>query len=686
MKQVKQIRTKEQFRALLDNLMKKDQITIPSIEVDLRFGKYKCLVETTNTPISRVYIKDDVLPMVKVRNSSRIVNICNKFSWAFLSVSITNKAASKAKDILGNSVYLVHGSNGWIKVFSDLGSNGRSFVDLENGSMVSKLPKGTVHIYKGLAWTASNKRKKTMIFSEVTHGDNRYDILNTGTLGAFGMLHSLYGLDEAIETFMALQKAGGYIGNILTGSVDFGVIAGYVRYYSKWEIATNEYFLTDRYNAARQQFIEALRSKDSEKIKLAKVHLDTVASEKESLMNTPTQDGQMYINARVFAQMIYDAFMIEVDPKAITGLMIQLRPGTIKASAVIVSEPVFNSIVEGTKGLANEAIEDAIKKAEGIRAKDGDAAADEYINKVKASQKVQPVGDENNLLYIADKNCIKLDYDMTLDITMQVLAFAKCSEGKTSKQLAETILYAANESGANGSQLLYDILELSIDKKVASLTTDKKARLLTPEEIENGLNTGYVNDIVLSIAPKFIDESKAFFNSTWRQAINSITKMIDKLNGDITSHNRRLSSDPTFIITGGKLNGILNTGEVMINNRKITKTVMIKYPKMGLREFYFAKNVDLKTIKKRLQFHVKKGVITQDEADKVFKFYLEIDSFVAVLPPKAVIAYACAGLDFDYDGALFIEYSNNPKDRKDELTNEIVNLLENTKMKAVVIK
>lgn len=654
---IREIRTKGQFRALLDGMMKKQQITIPSIEIDLNRGRYTTSMELTNTPISRIYVKDNVELDITVRNGSRIVDINNKFTWSFLSVAVTNESARNGEAIFGGNVYLVHSHNGWVKIYSDLGSEGLSYTDLENGKVTNKLPEGQVHIYKGLAWTASNKRQKTMVFMEVTHEDRRFEVLDHATLGALSDLRNQYGLDNCINVFMALQKAGGYVGNVLTGSVDFGKVTGYVRYYSKWENDTNETFLTAEYDKARNEFMEALRSKDTERIEAAKTVLDSLTKSKAALKDVPTQDGQMYVNARVFANMIETRFGIKVDPKVLTGMMIQLRPGTIKASAMIVSEEVFNTTVAGTISIAND-----------------------------RGQKVEFIGDKNNLLYIADKNCIKLDYDMERDITMQVLAFAKCSGGKTSKQLGETIMYAANELGENGAQLIYDVLKLSVDNKTASLTVDKRVRLLTPEEIEKGIESQYVNDIVLSVAPKFIDQNKAFFNSTWRQAINSVTDMIDGLNGSITSHNRRLASDPTFILTGGKLEGILNTGEVVVNDRRLSKVVMIKYPKMGLREFYFAKNVTIKTIRKRLQFHVNKGTISQIEADQVIKFYVELDSFVAVLPGKAVIAYACAGLDFDYDGALFLEYTNNATEERDTLTNKIVDLLERTRMKAVVIQ
>lgn len=648
------INTKEQFRALLDGMMKKEQINIPAIEINSVKGKLVASFEVSATPLSRIYTKEEVVNSLIIRDGNRVKTITDKFSFGYLSVAVTNEAALFAENIFGGTIYLVHASNGWVKIFADLRSNGR-YTDLETNKDVVTLPAGEVYKFKGLAWTASNKRQKTMVFRNVTKSDDRFIRLDHATLGAMSMIRDAYGLDAS--KFMDLQKSGGYVGNVMTGSVNFGIVTGYVRYYAKWENDTNETFLTEAYDNARNKYMKALRSKNLDVIRKAKASLEEITKSKKKLEGINTQDGQMYINVRVFADLVKAKYGIDINQKALTGLMIQLRPGTIKASAIICSEEVFNAFVDGTVAMANA-----------------------------RGQKIEFIGDKNNLLYIADKNAIKLDYDIEKQITMEVLAFAKCSSGKTSKQLAETVLYAANELGEDGAQLLYDILKLSVDKKAASLTVDKKARLLTPEEIESATKGGYINDVVVSIAPKFIEQNKAFFNSVWRQAINSVTNMIDGLNGTIKSHNRRLASDPAFILTGGKIQSVLNTGEVFINNRKVSKVVMIKYPKMGLREFYFANNVSLKDIIKRANYFVKNNMITKTEAELIIKFYRELDSFVAVLPAKSVIAYACAGLDFDYDGALFIEHTANPAEEVEVLTNKMVDLLERTKMKAVVIQ
>ena len=651
------ITNKEQFRAILDGVMKKEQIIIPSITIDYA-DKVKCVFEVTGTPLSRVYTKDNVVNNVLVRNQNRVKAINNKFNWDFLSVAVTNEATSMAENIFSGTVYLVHNrETGWVKVFSDFGTNGVVYTDLETGKNYKELPAGDIYRYRGLGWTASNKRQKTKVFKNITIVDDRFEILDNATLGGLTLIKDSYGLDYA--NFEKIQKAGGYVGNVMTGSVNFGIVEGYVRYYAKWSNSTNETFLTKEYDEARTKYMAALKTKDVENIKSAKLDLDKVIASKKRLADVPTQDGQMYLNARVFAKMIETKFGYNINPSVLVGMMIQLRPGTIKASAIIVSEEVFNATVKGTE---------AIAKAN--------------------NQKIEMVGDLSNLLYIADANCIKLDYDMTRQITMEVLAFAKCSSGKMSKQLAETVLHASNVAGENGAQLIYDIVKLSGDKNVANLTLDKQTKLLTPEEIEKAVKTGYVNDLIMGVAPKFIQQCKPLYNSVVRQGINSTTNLIDGISGDIKSHNRRLSSDPTFILTGGKVENILNTGEVVINDRRIKKAVMIKYPKMGLREYYFAKNVTVKTIRQRINYFVKQGVITQTEANAVVNFYAQLDSFVAVLPAKSVITFACAGLDFDYDGALFIEYTTNPNEDNQvaALTNKIVDMLETTKMKAVVIQ
>ena len=143
------IMTKEQFRLLLDSQMKKEQITIQSITVDGKKG-FRTQHELTNTPVSRIYVKDGVQNKIKVRNGSRIVNIENKFSWRFLSVAVTENTQGHSENIFGGTIYMIRQANGWIKMYSDLGTNGANFTDLETNKDVRQLPQGEVHIYKGL--------------------------------------------------------------------------------------------------------------------------------------------------------------------------------------------------------------------------------------------------------------------------------------------------------------------------------------------------------------------------------------------------------------------------------------------------------------------------------------------------------------------------------------------------------
>ena len=524
---------------------------------------------------------------------------------------------------------------------------------------------------------------------DISKGDNRFKVLNTATLGAFEILMNKYGLKGGIKTFMALQKAGGYIGNVLTGSVNFGVVKNYARAHFDWTCSTNEFFLTEEYQNARKALKDAIVAGNLEAQEAAKAHMEAIKNAKTLLIDADVQDGQMYINVRVFAELFLKRFGLHVDPRALVGLLFQARPTTAKASALGMDEDVFNQIVDVTCHMAGTKLR-LVKAIISKKLASGEYTQEEATKKIQeaeAEYKVTFIGDRNNLLFIGDKHCFKLDYDMSKTVTFEILAMSKCSTSRTSKQFAETILYAAQQLGIDGAKLLQNIMELSITANLKSKIFERKAHIPTPEEVEDSQRSGFFNDLIAAISPEFIMQNKALFNSVVRQSINSDVNAIDGLNGSIISHNRRLVSDFTFLITNCKLHGILKTGEVFINSRKISKVVMIKYPKMGLREFYFAKNVSLKEIKNRIDFAVKKHIITKHEGALLYKAFKNIDNYLAVLPARMTTACACAGLDYDYDGSLFVEYTSNPAedDITAKLTNELIEILEQTKMKAVVI-
>lgn len=672
------VKTKKQFKNVISTIMRKDQIVIPAIEVSKKFTKLRASFELTRTPCSRVYSAGYNVIMNKIRDGHRI--LANKeMNWRFMAFSIKPNAKEYAEKLFSSTIAVLVQSNGWTKMY--IVKPGGKYVDMETGEVTSKVV-GEIHIYKGLAWTASNKRQLSMIFMEVTNGDDRFKILDDATLGALRKIYKKYGTDAAVKEYMTkIQKAGGYIGNVLTGSISFGVVPGWTRYYGSWDNKTPEYFLNSEYSKAMKNLKEASKAGDKVAVSDIKKELEKL---KKKMHRAATQDGQLYINARVLADMIYKAYGIIVSEKVLMGLIIQLRPATIKASGLVVSERVFNRIVKKTYLMAAKESKAILAEYKAMLARGEDAAkAEAWKNDALSQVEVKELGDTENQLFVADSNCVKLDFDMTRDITFEILAFCKCSKGKSSKQMLESLL-ASNDPRA--MQLCYDIVANDVDDSMAEIM-NAKARLLTPEEITEAVEKGYSTDVLTAMYPELLKVSKAFYNSAWKQKLNSIFGKIDGMNGKLVSHNRRLASDLTFILSNGKISSLLKVGEVFINNRKISKVVMIKYPKMGVREFYCAKNVSLREIKRRLKEYTKAGIITKEESMDIYELYQNIDSDIAVLPGRMTTAAACAGLDYDYDGSLFLEYTTNPAedDTTAILTNELIDILEAFEMEAVII-
>lgn len=664
--QVPVINNSDHFEAILSGKMKKGQRSIHSLEVDIDKDHYRASAEVTKVSDSRIY-NHSVMESAeyKTRHFSQIV-MPKKFTNTFLSLSITTDAKEKADALFGGIIVKIQQDNGWVTFLTDEGTDMKRFVDLSTGkhySSIDELPKGEIHIYKGLTWTASAKRQYSYVMMKVNgpEGDIRFNILDKETLEALRVIYKKYSILKEYRS--DVQKALGYAGNVATGSVNVGKVRGYARFHLKWLNDTQEFFLHKAYAEAKRLLREAKLKGNLAEIEEAikgVVAIETCKTMLDDLDKQPTADGKMFVCAEELAELLSAYFGMIVKPEAITGMMIQLRPGTIKASADIVSRDVLNALIKSTREMC---VRDGLDP-------------DKYVT---------IHGDENHIMYLADKNCIKLDYNVLSEISMEILAFGKRSRSTMSKQLCESIVFAGQQVGKDTLPLIIEALKITVEEKLANLTVAKKAKVLTPEQNEEAMESGFVDNIILSRAPRHIMESKALYSSVWKQAINSITDVIDRMAADMKAFNRRLSSDPAFIITAGKIRGVLNLGEIFINDKRVTKTVMIKYPKMGLREFYASNNVTLKEIIKRCNRQVKNGVITMDEADTIIEYYRSCDSYKAVLPPQMLVAAIEAGLDFDYDGASIMEYTKKPKTRIEEITNEIVDTFHQVKMMAVVI-
>lgn len=86
------------------------------------------------------------------------------------------------------------------------------------------------------------------------------------------------------------------------------------------------------------------------------------------------------------------------------------------------------------------------------------------------------------------------------------------------------------------------------------------------------------------------------------------------------------------------------------NGLKEMKIVMIKYPSMGVKEYYLARVVTKAEVKAR----IKAMELDNATSKAIYRFFAGTQNGTAILPALDLIMFQCAGLDYDYDGGTFI--------------------------------
>lgn len=659
------IKTDKQFEIkVMAEAMKKEQVKALSFTVDYNSiaREYSCRVEVAGLSESRT-VDTENCETVLVRDKGRIVNR-DKFTWQSISVKLSEELANKIGSLVfSSSLVVLYNKNGWVNVFVEKNLAQKTvYFNLEDGKDYNSLPTDTniytIRKYKLDPVTASGSRNKSGVFRNITEVDSRFDAFNDATVGGLRKqkekiqksLANVTNKEGLLEVKKTAKKAYGYLGNVATGSKNLGIVPGFHVYEGKWLNTTAESFLTDEFIELMEKLNVAVASKASvEEVKAIQDKMNEIVERKDTLDNVATQDGQMYVNVIELAKLIYKSTGYFVEPNVLLGRMLQIRPATIKASAVVVNPFVYKMMVKGSTELAES-----------------------------LGTKVSQYGDMDHSLFIADMNCIKLDFDMEKEFSFELLAFNKTSQGDASKQMYKNIIYAAKKQGqlSRCLELISELETLTIDTKMSeAVNASRPARMVSPNEVLKSMQSGFYTNVLSSIAPGFVRESKPLMESNWKQVINSVVNDIDRMHGNINVESRRLASDPTFILTGGRLKGILSLGQSFINDRRINESVMFKYPVAGVEEQYPSNNTSIASIVKSVKKALKSGVIDKDHCEAIIQFFDDLKRTVRVLPALMFLANACAGLDFDYDGECSIVKVAEPKDRCQEISNEFVDIL-----------
>ena len=588
-----------QFDSFLEKYgFKRELVDIAAMVIDYNPSANKFYVSKEASKIAKSRIVDvRHFDSVKITNKGRIVKL-DKFTSAHMSVKLTEAARKEIADkIFGGTLLVNHNKfNGDIEIYLETNEAGKTlYHDLVKDKKFTdaqiKKSGYTKRIYRLDPVTASAARNGLGIFSDVTLGDNRFKLFDDATCGALTeqykvikeKLKKVKDQEELDQVERDIKKGYGYLGNVSTSSYPLKDVAGFHVYEGPWLNASPETFLTDEFIQTLEELnkvsMEQTQNEGEEIKRLATI--EELSEKLEKLMDegaqnekAPTQDGQMYINAIELATMIYLDMGYFINPHVLIGRMIQCRPATVKSSAMVVDPFSFAMFVKGSKDLAKS-----------------------------LGTKVSSYGNKDRALFIADKNCIKLEFDYKRKFDFEILAFNKTSEGHASKQMYKNMMYAAHQQNKldRALELIGELEKLTLQEKLKNMIDgDKESKLVAPEEILSAMNTGFFTNLYTAVDPSFIAQSKPLYESAFRQGINAMVNACDRMHGALIIESRRLASDPTFILTGGKLKGILELGETFINDPRIVWSVMFKYPVAGLEEQYKSKNVLLKEIIKRV--------------------------------------------------------------------------------------
>lgn len=361
--------------------------------------------------------------------------------------------------------------------------------------------------------------------------------------------------------------------------------------------------------------------------------------------NGETMDGTSYLLADFVADCIYKYVGIKVNPNTLVGMLLQIRPEMAKTAAKIVSKDYMLALIKG------------LEEQENV----------EYVGKDREIEDMVPQ-------MLLDDNCVKAPFEVQDETELFVLAVANESPANTSKQMLNKA-YTKDEEATK--KWLFELWQNRIAKKYYTNFFDRKAIVPTIGDI----NKNYTQDLILSIAPEKILEMPMVVEKQLKTLLEGDMNALNKMKIPTAGKNARLVPEDTELILG-KGKSLLKHGEIFspsaINYMKINKMkemhiACFKYPTMGKEEYYYAKVVTLKELKKRIR------ELTDDkELQKlVINELANLKRGVTMTPANRIIMQQCAGLDYDFDGwtEIYEEPDKVEKKANDENYKDLVDIL-----------
>lgn len=636
------------------------------------------------------------------------------FTTDFIYVKLSSQIANKMADkIFNNTMIVVYTQSGYTKFYLEvhvyIGNMSKTVVyDIEdNMTIVENVASGKAYRYKATVVGDNGKKERGIYFQDITNGDNRFDTIDYALNGAATTAFEEYkklvdgGLDaDSRESREYLGKKLVQFGKILTPSMHLGDLKNVAIYRGKFFAHTDAWYMQPCFVEAATKYELAIKTGNMETVLEAKEALEKA---KELAMASKTKetimDGWGIISAEALARLLSNRYGMTVTVNAVLGMILQGR--------ALPSKPCLEALRKNTICVVIDGLEEIIEfNKKNIKAAIAIAKTPEEIASLTKDLSREVIettdgSDPRQCELIIDSNCLKNEFDLSINPSIEFHYIASKNNNNPahlSSQLAMGFLVACKKlldegvTSVNGTSIadggdsvIADLLGNSVSEKVNNTVFSKHTQVMSIENIKSDLQNHYSTNIINAYAPYFKFKDKGIYLEVVKQLVNGVVNSLEKFQCDLPGSSKYLMPDITYIITGGRVSSLIEFGQVICNDERLQKSLMIKYPKNGMEEHYCVTNI-LCAVKGKVDELVCNKTITANMGLALVDRINNIDSHAVILFCESLVQHIASGGDADGDAGTFLYFTEAEKlSPVEKSTNDLIEVMRLAGEKATII-
>lgn len=359
--------------------------------------------------------------------------------------------------------------------------------------------------------------------------------------------------------------------------------------------------------------------------------------------NKQPLDGMLFNSIELAHSAMSALLGINASPAIARKFAGQVRPFTTKCFSKTLYRHEMNAIMDTLAGgrenivvLDRDDITEEIEK----ELDNGFSGKGRFVGKLVV------IGDLDNVQILTDTNGYKAPFDYTQTSEFTILDLPTDTSANTSIQLIEKLLVANKDKTV-------ELIETLISEFWTSEMNAFENRQVQIPSLKDAAQ-GYVPGLIGNINPQYVFADSKTFSSTVRTMKTRLENTINKMKFPVDGLNARIHAD-YGVLFGQRF---LAPDEVLLSNRHtkrlkkdgITRIIGIKYPSVGLKEYFDCKVVTAKTLEKRV---LACDTLTIEQKRALISMYHTTNDGTAVIGAYQELKFKLAGLDFDFDMICF---------------------------------